>query len=172
MSEALDYQPLLDHMEAASFIKMMGETPLLSIESAELFKAVTYVKEQMGFSLLLDITAVDNLDFTHPTSTRFELIYLFRHDDFAQTLALKLPVFDPEIGVESIVSLYEVADWLEREVWDQYGVVFQNHPTLKRILNHNEFVGHPLRRDYEITKGQYCTETQDMMDEMKPLLDA
>jgi len=49
---------------------------------------------------------------------------------------------------------------------------FQNHKMLKRILNHEEFVGHPLRKDYEITKGQYCTVSQDMMDEMQPLLDA
>ncbi|MDA3945908.1 MAG: NADH-quinone oxidoreductase subunit D [Helicobacteraceae bacterium] len=151
---------------------MMGDTPLISVHSNELFSVVTFVKEAMGFILLLDITAVDNLDMAHPTSTRFELIYLFRHKDFNKTMALKTAIVDPDVGVETILPLYDAADWLEREVWDQYGVLFQNHPTLKRILNHNEFVGHPLRKDYEITKGQYCTETQDMLDEMQPLLDA
>ncbi len=170
--DTVDFQPLLEQFDTASLLTMMGDTPLISIESTELFKAVHYVKMEMGFSLLLDITAVDNLDMSHPTSTRFELVYLFRHQDFKKTLGLKIAVIDPDVGVETILPLYEAADWLEREVWDQYGVLFQNHPMLKRILNHNEFVGHPLRKDYEITKGQYCTETQDMLDEMTPLLEA
>jgi len=167
-----DLQRLLEHFDGVSFLKEMGDTPLFLVESDLLFEVVKFVKEQMSFSLLLDITAVDNLNVSHPTSTRFEIIYLFRHKEFKQTLALKVAVLDPKIGVKSVIALYEVADWLEREVFDQYGIIFQNHPTLKRILNHNEFVGHPMRKDYEITKGQYCTQTQDMMDEMKPLLDA
>ncbi len=172
MPDAVDLQPLLEQFNTAGLLKMMGDTPLISVNSAELFNVVRFVKSEMGFNLLLDITAVDNLNMAHPASTRFELLYLFRHQDFNKTLGLKIAVVDPDDGVETILPLYDAADWLEREVWDQYGVVFQNHPMLKRILNHNEFVGHPLRKDYEITKGQYCTETQDMFDEMKPLLDA
>ena len=126
----------------------------------------------MGYTLLLDITAVDNLLLSHPASSRFEVVYLFRHEAFEQTMGLKLLLVHPEEGVSTITDIYGAASWLEREVWDQYGIPFQGHPTLKRILNHNEFVGHPMRKDYEITKGQYCTVTQDMMDEMKPLLDA
>jgi len=82
----------------------------------------------------------------------------------------KVPVYDEKVGVESISLLFASADWAEREVYDQYGINFKNHKNLKRVLNHMEFVGHPLRKDYEITKGQYCTSSQDMMDEMKPLL--
>lgn len=172
MVDTVELQPLFETFEAAVLLKMMGDTPLVSMESGELFSVVSYLKEQMEFALLLDITCVDNLDMSHPASTRFELVYLFRHKDFSRTVALKIAVTDPDSGVESVLPLYDAADWLEREVWDQYGVLFQNHPMLKRILNHNEFVGHPLRKDYEITKGQQCTETQDMMDEMRPLLDA
>jgi len=165
-------QLLTGQFESSSLIKMMGQMPLVSLKSSDLYAAISFIKDEMDFSLLLDITAVDNLDVAHPAPTRFELLYFFRHSDFVQTLALKVAVADEEEGVESIVPLYDAAEWLEREVWDQYGVVFQHHPILKRILNHNEFIGHPLRKDYEITKGQYCTQTQDMMDEMKPLLDA
>lgn len=55
-------------------------------------------------------------------------------------------------------------------MFDQFGLRFSGHPNLKRVLNHEEFIGHPLRKDYAITKGQYCTQTQDLMDEMAPLL--
>ena len=167
-----NYQSLLEHFEGASLHTMMGETPMILAQLEQLHSMVQYLKEEMGYTLLLDITAVDNLLLAHPASSRFEVVYLFRHEAFEQTMGLKLLLVHPEEGVSTITDLYGAASWLEREVWDQYGIPFQGHSTLKRILNHNEFVGHPMRKDYEITKGQYCTVTQDMMDEMKPLLDA
>ncbi|MCD6213283.1 MAG: NADH-quinone oxidoreductase subunit D [Sulfurovum sp.] len=141
------------------------------IKSSELLETITKAKNELGFTLLLDITAVDNLYKSHPPFTRFELIYILRHTNFKDIVIYKVAVEDAEIGVESISSLFSSADWAEREIFDQYGIHFKNHKTLKKILNHNEFVGHPLRKDYEITKGQYCTVSQDLMDEMKPLLD-
>ncbi|WP_201354148.1 NADH dehydrogenase (quinone) subunit D [Hydrogenimonas urashimensis] len=146
----------------------MKTLPAISVEAETLFRTVKHLKEISGYAMLLDVTAVDNLKLARPPKTRFELIYLFRHRDFTRTLALKVPVPDPKTGVASITPLYLAADWLEREVYDQYGIRFQNHPTLKRILNHLQFVGHPLRKDYPITQGQYCTQTQDMLDELGP----
>ena len=171
MSNKNSYQPLLDQFDTVSLETRMGETPLLLVKAGVLHDVVAYLRDEMGYTLLLDITAVDNLMLSHPAPTRFEVVYLFRHKEFALTLALKVRVVNSDEGVMTVTDLYGSASWLEREVWDQYGIPFQGHPTLKRILNHNEFVGHPLRKDYEITKGQYCTVTQDMMDEMKPLLD-
>jgi NADH-quinone oxidoreductase subunit C/D len=136
----------------------------------ELFETLKKAKEELGFSLLLDITAVDNLHKPRPSSSRFELVYILRHSEFEETLIYKVAVSDPEIGVDSIASLFASADWAEREVYDQYGIHFIGHKMLKRLLNHNEFIGHPLRKDYDITKGQYCTTSQDLMDEMRPLL--
>lgn len=167
-----DYQLLLERYKEASIHTMMGETPMILAPSEQLHAMAEYLKEEMGYTLLLDITVVDNLLLAHPASSRFEVIYIFRHEEFEKTVGVKVLLINSEKGVETITDLYGAASWLEREVWDQYGVSFQQHSTLKRILNHNEFVGHPLRKDYEITKGQYCTVTQDMMDEMKPLLDA
>ena len=140
------------------------------IKSSELLETIAKAKNELGFTLLLDITAVDNLYKSHPPFTRFELIYILRHTNFKDIVIYKVAVEDADIGVESISSLFSSADWAEREIFDQYGIHFKNHKTLKKILNHNEFVGHPLRKDYEITKGQYCTVSQDLMDEMKPLL--
>ena len=142
-----------------------------TIESSKLFETLSKAKNELGFTLLLDITAIDNLDKARPSSTRFELVYVLRHKEFVETLIYKVSVADAEVGVQSISSLFSSADWAEREVFDQYGINFIGHKMLKRVLNHNEFVGHPLRKDYEITKGQYCTTSQDLMDEMKPLLD-
>ena len=161
-----DYQPLLDKFTSVKLYKSMRDTPMLSLEASQLHAVVESIKNELDYKLLLDITAVDNLELSHPAASRFEFIYIFRSAKYDKTIALKTNVKDMTLGVESVSDIYEVANWLEREVYDQYGVIFRNHPTLKRILNHNEFVGHPLRRDYEITKGQYCTESQDMMDEM------
>ena len=141
-----------------------------SIESEKLLETIMDAKENQGYTLLLDITCVDNLKKSHPASTRFELIYILRHSEFIETKIFKIPVKDENIGVPTLSELFASAEWAEREVYDQYGIHFQNHKMLKRVLNHNEFVGHPLRKDYEITKGQYCTTSQDLMDEMKPLL--
>ena len=172
MSSQVDkYQLLLERYDTLAMDSMMGDTPLLLTPMDEIRAVVTYIKNELKYPLLLDITAVDNLSLPHPPASRFEVIYIFRDEEFSSTLALKVMVKDMDIGVDSISDIYEVANWLERETYDQYGVKFAGHPMLKRILNHNEFAGHPLRKDYEITKGQYCTESQDMMDEMKPLLD-
>lgn len=140
------------------------------IDASEVFQTIKDAKEKDAFTLLLDITAIDNLDKKNPSSNRFELVYILRHSEFKETKIFKVAVLDEKVGVESISSLFDSADWAEREVYDQYGINFKNHKMLKRLLNHMEFVGHPLRKDYEITKGQYCTTSQDLMDEMKPLL--
>src|SRR5574344_1634827 len=77
---------------------------------------------------------------------------------------------DETLSVDTVSDIFPSANWAEREAYDQYGVIFLNHPNLKRVLNHKQFVGHPLRKDYKITQGQICTETDDLMDEMGPLL--
>ena len=148
---------------------MMSE--ITNIKASQLLNYMINLKEKLGFTLLLDITAIDNLNKSHPSSTRFELVYILRDSSFKETKVIKVAVEDPQDGVQSISSLFSSADWAEREVYDQYGIHFKNHKMLKRLLNHNEFVGHPLRKDYEITKGQYCTTSQSLMDEMLPLLD-
>ncbi|MFT5660831.1 MAG: NADH-quinone oxidoreductase subunit C/D [Sulfurimonas sp.] len=145
-------------------------TSSIVLEADILYETIKEAKEEKGFTLLLDITCVDNLNKAYPQATRFELVYILRHYKFKDTIVYKVFVKDEEIGVDTISPLFNAADWAEREVYDQYGIHFKNHPMLKRLLNHNEFVGHPLRKDYGITKGQYCTSSQDLMDEMKPLL--
>ncbi len=69
-------------------------------------------------------------------------------------LRLLVPVEESEVELDSLTPLWAGADWLEREVWDMFGIRFQGHPDLKRILMYEEFEGHPLRKDYPVNKRQ------------------
>ncbi len=90
-------------------------------------------------------------------AARFVVVYHFFSLPLKHRLRLEVPVeevdeADPE--VDSLTSLWAGADWLEREVWDMFGIRFRGHPNLKRILMYEEFVGHPLRKDYAVNKRQ------------------
>ncbi len=167
-----DRQTLLSLAPSAAVDSLKDGTPVVILKPGELYPAVEALKTAHGYTLLLEITAIDNLDRPRPHGARFELLYLLRHRDFTEVLALKVPLHRPEKWITSITPLYPAANWLEREVYDQYGITFVGHPMLKRILNHMEFEGHPLRRDYPIDRQHLCTTTQDLMDEMAPELAA
>lgn len=138
----------------------------LEINSKDVFSLIKTLKEIAGFEFLLDITATDYSTYIEEKPYRFCVVYILRSNDWVSTCTVKAPVYDEKDGVDSIIELFKAADWLEREVWDQYGINIKNHPNLVRLLNHHQFIGHPLRKDYEITKGQMCTETDPMYDQM------
>ena len=139
----------------------------LIIDEKDIFDAVSLAYESGG-EMLLDITIIDYLDHPTPAPTRFALVYVIRHKDFEEHLVLK--TYLSEEKCQSVSSLYKAADWLERECYDQYGIIFENHPNLERILNHWQFKGHPLRRDYPTTKGQLCTDAENLMPRMNERL--
>jgi NADH-quinone oxidoreductase subunit C/D len=126
---------------------------------------------QCNFSFLLDITAIDYSEYIQKKSSRFALVYILRSEDFQICIKLKTYLEEENLKINSISHLYQSANWAEREVYDQYGITFLNHPNLKRVLNHKEFIGHPLRKDYPTTQGQLCKRTDDLMDEMIPKLE-
>ncbi len=140
------------------------------IEATEIKSIISRLKNEENYTILLDITAVDYSEYPDITPSRFSVIYILRTSDFKKHLTIKAYVDDNSLEVDSINDLYHAANWAEREVFDQYGIKFKGHPNLKRILNHHQFIGHPLRKDYPVTKGQICTETEDLMDEMIPRL--
>ena len=140
------------------------------IDSSQIRSTIKKLKEEESYHTLLDITAVDYLKYKESTFSRFAVIYILRHKKFKRTITIKAFVNDETLEIDSISDLYESANWAERETYDQYGIKFKNHPNLKRVLNHHQFIGHPLRKDYPTTKGQICTETESLMDEMTPLL--
>lgn len=140
------------------------------IDSKDLKSTISKLKHEENYTILLDITAIDYLKFPDVTPSRFAIVYILRDSTFKKHMTIKTFVNDDSLQIDSICDLYESANWAERETFDQYGIKFTGHPNLKRLLNHHQFIGHPLRKDYETTKGQICTNTEDLMDEMLPLL--
>jgi len=117
-----------------------------------LAKVADFLKNdpRLQFNVLLDITAVDYLE----RKPRFDIVYPLLSLPFSRRLRLKLSVEDGSTALDSMTPLWGSANWLEREVWDMFGIRFAGHPDLKRILMYEEFEGHPLRKDYPIYKRQ------------------
>jgi len=117
-----------------------------------LTKIVDFLKNdpRLLFDVLVDITAVDYPD----RKPRFTVVYHLLSLQFSRRLRLKVGAEDGEPVLDSLTPWWGSADWLEREVWDMFGIRFTGHPNLKRILMYEEFQGHPLRKDYPINKRQ------------------
>ncbi len=122
------------------------------VAPASLTEVVRFLKEdtRLQYDMLVDITAVDYLGRT----PRFDVVYHFLSLPFRRRLRIKVRIEDNNPEVESLTPLWGNADWLEREVWDMFGIRFSGHPDLKRILMYEEFEGHPLRKDYPIHRRQ------------------
>jgi len=121
-------------------------------------------KYNEGYDYLLDITAIDYSEYENTHEDQYAVIYMIRHNDFKKVIVIKS--YLPSLEIDTITDIFSGANWLEREVYDQYGIKFKNHPNLRRVLNHREFQGHPLRKSYPITKGQFLHEVDDLVDEM------
>ena len=102
-----------------------------------------------GFDLLVDVTCVDYLEY-RGARNRYGLVYLLASTTTNQRLTVRVFVDDPDPAVRSVVPLWEAANWLEREVWDLFGIRFHGHPDLRRLVMPEEFSAHPLRKDYPL----------------------
>jgi NADH-quinone oxidoreductase subunit C len=109
----------------------------------------------LRFDLLMDLTAVDYLKYPgREEAERFEVVYHLYSVPHNHRLRVKVGVEEDDPVVPSATGLWATADWFEREVWDMFGIRFAGHPDLRRILLYEEFVGHPLRKDYRINRRQ------------------
>ncbi len=135
--------------EAVVITGMQVNKPLAIIKKEELLKVAGKVKE-MGFDNLSVITGIDYQD-------RFEVIYNFLSFRKKENLVLKVVLDHEAPAVDSLSSIYKVADWLERETYDLVGIKFTGHPDLKRILLPDGWNGHPLRKDYDMGTEQFVT---------------
>ncbi len=124
-----------------------GQTRLV-VPAEVSFDVLAWLK-QRGFDLLVDVTCVDYLD-DRDAKHRYGLVYLLSSTTTNQRLTLRVFVDDPDPTVKSVVSLWAGANWLEREVWDMFGIRFTGHPDLRRLLMPQEFTAHPLRKDYPL----------------------
>ena len=105
------------------------------------------------FNILMDLSAVDYLHWEEKEN-RFEVVYNLFSLTKNHRLFIKVPVHESDVNVDSVTSVWPAANWYEREVWDMMGIVFKDHPNLKRILMYEEFKGHPLRKDYTYNRRQ------------------
>lgn len=115
----------------------------------QLFAFLKSLKVDHGFDYLVDITCVDYLAYRDAVD-RFGLVYELTNTRENVRLTVRCYLNEPNLEVPSVYPLWRGADWLEREVYDMFGIVFTGHPNLRRILLPEEFTSHPLRKDYPL----------------------
>jgi NADH-quinone oxidoreductase subunit C len=126
---------------------------IVILERPHLRESFRFFKEdpRLGFDFLSDITAVDYWQKKEP---RFEVVYQLTALQNRQRLRVRVPVPENDAQVESLTPLWKGANFMEREVWDLFGIRFIDHPNLRRVLLYEEFQGHPLRKDYPVNLWQ------------------
>jgi NADH-quinone oxidoreductase subunit C len=119
------------------------------IPPQSLVDVLTFLKGDCGFDLLVDVTAVDLLEYPEARN-RFRVVYALANTVTAERIYVRTHLDEPELTLASVVPLWLGADWMEREVFDMFGIRFAGHPNLKRILMPEEFTAFPLRKDYPL----------------------
>ena len=142
-------------------------TEVVEVAPAAIPQVLAFLRDdaELAFVMLLDVTAIDGvrLEWRERFRVVYHLYSLLRNE----RVRVIASVPEDRAVVPTVFSLWKSADWLERETWDQYGIVFEGHPNLVRLLNHKDFVGHPLRKDYDIKKGQWLSEPDDLLDQLE-----
>ena len=138
--------------------KIVHEQLYLSIDNEDLPDVVLFIKtnKDTKFKQLIDITAVDYPE----NSKRFKMVYLFLSHQFNQRIIISSLINENEV-VPSLTKIFPSANWMEREVFDMYGVKFKDHPDLRRILTDYGFEGYPLRKDFPLTGHNEVRYSED-----------
>ena len=137
----------------------------LNIDAKDLIDVSLFIKTNKNtkFRQLIDITTVDCPE----KSQRFKMVYLFLSHELNQRIILSYLINENEV-IPSLTSIFPAANWMEREVFDMYGVKFKDHPDLRRILTDYGFEGHPLRKDFPLTghtEVRYSEELKKVIKE-------
>ena len=141
-----------------NYSNIKHENLYLNIDSKDLVEIILFLKtnNDTKFRQLIDITAVDFPE----NEKRFKLVYLFLSHEFNQRIHLDYNIGE-KVVADSIISIFPSANWMEREVFDMYGINFKNHPDLRRILTDYGFEGHPLRKDFPLTGHNEVRYSED-----------
>jgi NADH-quinone oxidoreductase subunit C len=122
----------------------------LFVPPGRLVELLRALKTECDFALLAELGGTDYLGYPGRTRARFEVHYVLRNLDTSALLVVKAGVDEPNPTLPSVVPLWPGADWMEREVFDMFGIAFSGHPDLRRILMPEEFTAFPLRKDYPL----------------------
>ena len=122
----------------------------LFVSPARLLDVLTVLKDQCGFALLAELGGADYLGYPGAVRARFEVHYVLVNLETTERLVVKAGADEPDPTLPSVVPLWPGANWMEREVYDMYGITFTDHPDLRRILMPEEFTAFPLRKDYPL----------------------
>ena len=130
----------------------------LNIDNEDLLDVILFLKtdKDTKFRQLIDITAVDYLENTK----RFKIVYLFLSHEINQRIILNYFINENEV-ISSLTKIFPSANWMEREVFDMYGIKFKDHPDLRRILTDYGFEGYPLRKDFPLTGNNEVRYSED-----------
>jgi NADH-quinone oxidoreductase subunit C len=116
----------------------------IDVDPAKIARACEFLRVDRGYAMLTDITATDS----YPLEPRFQIVYHLLNVDTHQFLRLKAAVHGEDPRIDSVTSVWPTAGWFEREVFDLFGVSFNGHADMRRILMPDDWEGHPLRKDY------------------------
>jgi len=119
------------------------------VPSERVFEVLKCLKDQAGFDLLAELCAADYMNYPGARD-RFGLWYILVNITTGERVVIKTFLNEPDLAIASVFSLWRGADWMEREVYDMYGITFVGHPDLRRILMPEEFTSFPLRKDYPL----------------------
>lgn len=120
---------------------------IVTVDKKDIVSVLTVLKKECGFNMLTDVTAVDYLG---KATDRFTMVYQLTSVSFKDRIRIKAPVSEADCKIESATQVFASANWLEREVFDLFGICFEKHPDLRRILMTPDWVGYPLRKDYPL----------------------
>lgn len=140
---------MLKEKFAASIIDVVefrGEVTV-TVKKDDIIAILSFLKQSLQFNLLTDVTAVDYLG---KREDRFMVVYQLYSIPQKDRLRIKAPVAEADCRIQSATQVWKTANWLEREAYDLFGITFDNHPDLRRILMTPDWEGHPLRKDYPL----------------------
>ncbi|GLI37848.1 NADH-quinone oxidoreductase subunit C [Geobacter hydrogenophilus] len=119
----------------------------VTVKREDIVEICNFLKSSLAYNLCTDVTAVDYLGKQEP---RFMVVYNLYSIPNKDRLRVKAGVPEADCSIDTVSCVWSTANWLEREVYDLMGVIFNNHPDLRRILMTDDWVGHPLRKDYPL----------------------
>ncbi|MDO9307785.1 MAG: NADH-quinone oxidoreductase subunit C [Deltaproteobacteria bacterium] len=127
-------------------VEFRGEVTV-TVKKDSIIDVLMFLKQSLQYNLLTDLTAVDYLG---KKEDRFMMVYQLYSIPNKDCVRIKTPVSEVDCSIPTATQVWRTANWLERETYDLFGIIFEKHPDLRRILMTDDWVGHPLRKDYPL----------------------